>query len=105
MPFVGLGSTVWHSTRKPRLERWDVQFHPLVRPNTKTQVTMEHKHYGGAVVLSCQHAETNTTEHLRKEIKKIINKVIRAKYLDENTIYNTKFGTGATLLWITGRLD
>lgn len=73
-----------------------------MRPDTKTQVTMEHKHDGGAVVLSCQHAETTTTEHLRKEIKeKIINKVLPAKFIDENTIYNSKFGTGATLLWIT----
>jgi S-adenosylmethionine synthetase len=70
---------------------------PWLRPDTKTQVTIEYKHDNGAVVplrvhtvvVSAQHAETITTEDLRKEIKeKIIKKVIPAKYLDEDTIYH-----------------
>ncbi|EHY52779.1 S-adenosylmethionine synthase [Exophiala dermatitidis] len=70
---------------------------PWLRPDTKTQVTVEYRHDGGAVVplrvdtvvVSAQHAETITTEELRKEIKeKIIKKVIPAKYLDDKTIYH-----------------
>jgi S-adenosylmethionine synthetase len=70
---------------------------PWLRPDTKTQVTVEYKHDNGAVVpqrvhtvvVSAQHAETITTEQLRKEIKeKIIKKVIPAKYLDDETIYH-----------------
>merc|ERR1712193_401976 len=67
---------------------------PWLRPDTKTQVTVEYKHDGGAViplrvdtvVVSAQHSEDITTEQLRKEIKeKIIKEVIPAKYLDEKT--------------------
>jgi S-adenosylmethionine synthetase len=70
---------------------------PWLRPDTKTQVTVEYKHDNGAVVplrvhtvvVSAQHAETISTEMLRKEIKeKIIKKVIPAKYLTEETIYH-----------------
>jgi len=70
---------------------------PWLRPDTKTQVTIEYKHDGGAVVplrvdtvvVSAQHSEKITTEELRKEIKeKIIKKVIPAKYLDDKTVYH-----------------
>ncbi|KAF2878157.1 S-adenosylmethionine synthetase [Massariosphaeria phaeospora] len=70
---------------------------PWLRPDTKTQVTVEYKHDGGAVipirvdtvVVSAQHSEAITTEELRKEIKeKIIKKVIPAKYLDDKTVYH-----------------
>ncbi|KKY23903.1 putative s-adenosylmethionine synthetase [Phaeomoniella chlamydospora] len=70
---------------------------PWLRPDTKTQVTVEYAHDGGAVVplrvdtvvVSAQHAETISTEELRKEIKeKIIKKVIPAKLLDDKTIYH-----------------
>ncbi|KAF8867007.1 putative S-adenosylmethionine synthase [Acephala macrosclerotiorum] len=70
---------------------------PWLRPDTKTQVTVEYKHDNGAViplrvhtvVVSAQHSEDITTEQLRKEIKeKIIKKVIPAKYLTEETIYH-----------------
>jgi S-adenosylmethionine synthetase len=70
---------------------------PWLRPDTKTQVTIEYKHDNGAVVplrvhtvvVSAQHAETITTEELRKEIlEKVIKKVIPAKYLDDQTIYH-----------------
>ncbi|KIV93411.1 S-adenosylmethionine synthase [Exophiala mesophila] len=68
-----------------------------LRPDTKTQVTVEYAHDGGAVVpirvdtvvVSAQHSEDITTEELRKEIKeKIIKKVIPAKYLDDRTVYH-----------------
>ncbi|KAI9851811.1 MAG: methionine adenosyltransferase sam2 [Thelocarpon superellum] len=70
---------------------------PWLRPDTKTQVTVEYEHDGGAVVpkrvdtvvVSAQHSEDITTEQLRKEIKeKIIKKAIPAQYLDERTIYH-----------------
>ncbi|KAF9701942.1 hypothetical protein EKO04_001115 [Ascochyta lentis] len=70
---------------------------PWLRPDTKTQVTVEYAHDGGAVVpirvdtvvVSAQHSEDITTEELRKEIKeKIVKKVIPAKYLDDNVKYH-----------------
>ncbi|KAF2478067.1 methionine adenosyltransferase [Lindgomyces ingoldianus] len=70
---------------------------PWLRPDTKTQVTVEYAHDGGAVVplrvdtvvVSAQHSEDISTEMLRKEIKeKIIKKVIPAKYLDDRTVYH-----------------
>ncbi|KAJ4367944.1 methionine adenosyltransferase sam2 [Didymella sp. IMI 355093] len=70
---------------------------PWLRPDTKTQVTVEYAHDGGAVVplrvdtvvVSAQHSEDITTEKLREEIKeKIVKKVIPAKYLDDNVKYH-----------------
>jgi S-adenosylmethionine synthetase len=70
---------------------------PWLRPDTKTQVTVEYEHDNGAVipkrvdtvVVSAQHSEDITTEQLRKEIlEKIIKKTIPAKFLDEKTIYH-----------------
>ena len=70
---------------------------PWLRPDTKTQVTIEYANDGGAViplrvdtvVVSAQHSEKITTEVLRKEIKeKIVKQVIPAKYLDERTVYH-----------------
>lgn len=72
---------------------------PWLRPDTKTQVTVEYAHDGGAVVplrvdtvvVSAQHSEDITTEELRKEIKeKIIKKVIPAKFLDDRTVYHVR---------------
>ncbi|KAI0888625.1 S-adenosylmethionine synthetase [Annulohypoxylon maeteangense] len=68
---------------------------PWLRPDTKTQITMEYKHDGGAVVplrvhtivISTQHSEQVTTEQVRKELKsKIIDAVIPKQYIDEHTI-------------------
>ncbi|TFK54733.1 methionine adenosyltransferase [Heliocybe sulcata] len=70
---------------------------PWLRPDCKTQVTIEYKKDGGAtipirvdtIVVSTQHAEEISTEDLRKEIlEKIIKQVIPAKLLDENTVYH-----------------
>lgn len=70
---------------------------PWLRPDSKTQVTVEYKKDGGAtiplrvdtVVISTQHAESISTEELRKEIlAKIIKPVIPANLLDERTIYH-----------------
>ncbi len=74
---------------------------PWLRPDTKTQVTVEYEHDGGAVipkrvdtvVISAQHSPDITTELLRKEIKeKIIQKVIPAEYLDDRTKYHVSSG-------------
>lgn len=73
---------------------------PWLRPDTKTQVTIEYEHDNGAVVpkrvdtvvVSAQHSEDITTEVLRKEIlEKIIKKVIPAQYLDDKTVYHVCF--------------
>lgn len=70
---------------------------PWLRPDTKTQVTIEYERDGGAVipkrvdtvVVSAQHSPDISTEMLRKEIKeKIVQKVIPAKYLDDQTVYH-----------------
>ncbi|OJD30528.1 s-adenosylmethionine synthase [Diplodia corticola] len=70
---------------------------PWLRPDTKTQVTVEYEHDGGAVVpkrvdtvvVSAQHSEDISTEELRKEIKeKIIKQVIPAHLLDDKTVYH-----------------
>jgi len=75
---------------------------PWLRPDTKTQVTVEYAHDNGAViplrvdtvVVSAQHAPDISLENLRKEIKeKIIQKVIPAKYLDDKTIYHVSDAT------------
>jgi len=68
-----------------------------LRPDSKTQVTIEYKKDGGAtiplrvdtIVISTQHAEEISTEDLRKEIKeKIVKRVIPAHLLDESTVYH-----------------
>lgn len=70
---------------------------PWLRPDSKTQVTVEYKKDGGAtiplrvdtVVVSTQHSEDITTEELRKEIlEKVVKKVIPANLLDERTVYH-----------------
>jgi S-adenosylmethionine synthetase len=70
---------------------------PWLRPDTKTQVTVEYRHDGGAVVpirvdtvvISAQTSEEPTLEMIRKTLKeKIIKQVIPAKYLNDKTIYH-----------------
>ena len=70
---------------------------PWLRPDTKTQVTIEYKHDGGAVVpqrvdtvvVSAQHSDEISVEKLRSEIKhKIVEKVIPAHFLDDRTVYH-----------------
>lgn len=72
---------------------------PWLRPDTKTQVTIEYEHDGGAVVpkrvdtvvVSAQHDETISTPELRKELlEKIVKKVIPAKYIDDRTVYHVR---------------
>jgi len=68
---------------------------PWLRPDAKTQVTVEYKNDHGAmvpirvhtVVISTQHAEEVTNEFIRKELKdKIIKPTIPSQYLDDNVI-------------------
>ncbi|OJJ63456.1 hypothetical protein ASPSYDRAFT_38012 [Aspergillus sydowii CBS 593.65] len=70
---------------------------PWLRPDTKTQVTVEYAHDNGAVkplrvdtvVVSAQHSDDVSTEELRSVIKeKIIKKVIPAELLDDRTVYH-----------------
>ena len=75
-----------------------------LRPDSKTQVTIEYKKDGGAtiplrvdtIVISTQHAEEISTEELRKELtEKIIKKVIPANLLDDRTIYHVSSRTSS----------
>ncbi|KAL2832163.1 S-adenosylmethionine synthetase [Aspergillus cavernicola] len=70
---------------------------PWLRPDTKTQVTIEYAHDNGGVkpqrvdtvVVSAQHSDDVSTEELRAVIKeKIIKKVIPAELLDDRTVYH-----------------
>ena len=74
---------------------------PWLRPDSKTQVTVEYQKDGGAtiplrvdtVVISTQHAEEISTEDLRKEIlEKVIKQVIPKNLLDDRTIYHVRNG-------------
>ncbi|KAG0023574.1 S-adenosylmethionine synthase isoform type-1 [Entomortierella chlamydospora] len=70
---------------------------PFLRPDSKTQVTIEYKNEGGAlvpirvhtVVISVQHSADVDNETLRKVLKEeVIEKVIPAKYLTPDTVYH-----------------
>jgi S-adenosylmethionine synthetase len=85
-----------------------------LRPDSKTQVTIEYKKDGGAViplrvdtvVISTQHAEEISTEELRKEImEKIVKRVIPAKLLDERTVYHVSGSVVCPALLLSQYLD
>jgi S-adenosylmethionine synthetase len=68
-----------------------------LRPDAKTQVTVEYKKEGGAVipqrvhtvVISTQHAEDVTNDEIRKGLmEQVIKKVIPEKYLDDKTVFH-----------------
>uniref|UniRef100_A0A8B9THE0 S-adenosylmethionine synthase n=1 Tax=Anas platyrhynchos TaxID=8839 RepID=A0A8B9THE0_ANAPL len=70
---------------------------PWLRPDSKTQVTVQYIQQNGAVipvrvhtiVISVQHDETISLENMRKTLKdRVIQAVVPAKYLDERTIYH-----------------
>ncbi|KAI6793802.1 S-adenosylmethionine [Hortaea werneckii] len=70
---------------------------PWLRPDTKTQVTIEYEHDNGAVVpkrvdtvvISAQHAPEITVEELRKVLtEKIVKTVIPNHLLDDKTVYH-----------------
>ena len=82
---------------------------PWLRPDSKTQVTVEYKKEGGAtiplrvdtIVISAQHAEEISTPELRKEIlQKIIKPCIPANLLDDHTVYHVS--SSALLVLDTG---
>eukprot|EP01097_Dermamoeba_algensis_P007672 TRINITY_DN4903_c0_g1_i2.p1 TRINITY_DN4903_c0_g1~~TRINITY_DN4903_c0_g1_i2.p1 ORF type:complete len:261 (-),score=80.84 TRINITY_DN4903_c0_g1_i2:104-886(-) len=68
-----------------------------LRPDAKTQVTVEYEKTGGhlkpkrvhTVVISTQHDETVTNEEIRAQLlEKVIKHSIPAQYLDANTVYH-----------------
>jgi len=70
---------------------------PWLRPDGKTQVTVEYKNDHGAmvplrvhtIVISTQHSEDVSNDEIRDALKKqVINKVVDPKYLDDKTIYH-----------------
>eukprot|EP00732_Lithocolla_globosa_P002641 Lithocolla_globosa_v1_NODE_1799_length_2327_cov_31.830620.p1 type:complete len:332 gc:universal NODE_1799_length_2327_cov_31.830620:1860-865(-) len=69
---------------------------PWLRPDCKTQVTVEYELDNGAcvpirvhtVVISTQHDEDITLEDQRKALRKICDLVIDKKYTDDETVYH-----------------
>jgi S-adenosylmethionine synthetase len=70
---------------------------PWVRPDCKSQVTIEYKLENGAtvplrvhtIVISCQHSPDVSLKQMREELlEKVIKQVVPAKYLDNNTVYH-----------------
>ncbi|KAI6036496.1 methionine adenosyltransferase [Pisolithus microcarpus] len=70
---------------------------PWLRPDSKTQVTVEYANDNGAmiplrvdtIVISTQHAEEISTEDLRREVtEKVVKQVIPPALLDDRTIYH-----------------
>jgi S-adenosylmethionine synthetase len=70
---------------------------PWVRPDGKTQITVEYKMQDGrpipqrihTVVISTQHSEDVTNDQIQADLKEhVINKVCPAEYLDDKTIYH-----------------
>lgn len=70
---------------------------PWLRPDAKTQVTVEYKNIDGkpvpqrvhTIVISAQHSPDVDNDFIRKELKeKIILPTIPAQYLDDNVIYH-----------------
>ncbi|KAK1176397.1 S-adenosylmethionine synthase-like [Acipenser oxyrinchus oxyrinchus] len=68
-----------------------------IRPDSKSQVTVEYRNNDGAmeplrvhtVVISVQHAPDVTLQEIRKDLKeKVIKTVIPEKYLDDSTVYH-----------------
>jgi S-adenosylmethionine synthetase len=68
-----------------------------LRPDGKTQVTVEYKDENGAAVpqrvhtllISTQHDETVSNDEIHKALKEhVIKPIVPAKYLDNNTIYH-----------------
>jgi S-adenosylmethionine synthetase len=73
------------------------QICPWLRPDAKTQVTVEYENHDGAmvpkrvhtIVISTQHSDDVTNDTIRKELfEKIIKPVIPSQYLDDRTIYH-----------------
>jgi len=65
---------------------------PYLRPDGKTQVTVEYERDGKpkrieAVVVSAQHDPDVTLEQIKKDIKKEVIEPVCEKYLDKNTKY------------------
>jgi S-adenosylmethionine synthetase len=70
---------------------------PWVRPDGKTQVTVEYKLVDGrpvpqrvhTIVISTQHSEDITNEEIRAQLMEhVIKPVVPAEYLDEKTIFH-----------------
>jgi len=70
---------------------------PWLRPDGKTQVTVEYKKEGGAViplrvhtvVISTQHSEEVTNKQIQEGLmNEVVKKVIPEKYIDKDTIYH-----------------
>eukprot|EP01104_Vermistella_antarctica_P000920 TRINITY_DN10_c0_g1_i1.p1 TRINITY_DN10_c0_g1~~TRINITY_DN10_c0_g1_i1.p1 ORF type:complete len:397 (-),score=113.71 TRINITY_DN10_c0_g1_i1:87-1250(-) len=75
----------------------DEKILPWLRPDAKTQVTVEYKQDGGrqipqrvhTIVISAQHAEDVTNEEIREKLRtEVIDKVIDPKLIDDKTVFH-----------------
>jgi S-adenosylmethionine synthetase len=72
----------------------NIELMPYLRPDAKSQVTVEYKDNGEilrvhTVVVSTQHDPDVTHEKITDDIiKYVIKKVIPSEYIDENTVYH-----------------
>ena len=70
---------------------------PWLRPDGKTQVTVEYEKDGGAMIpkrvhtilISTQHSPDVTNDQIHKDLMEhVIKPVVPAKYLDDKTIFH-----------------
>ena len=70
---------------------------PWLRPDGKTQVTIEYKKDGGAMIpirvhtilISTQHSPDVTNDKIHADLMEyVIKPVVPSKYLDDNTIFH-----------------
>ncbi|GCB77579.1 hypothetical protein scyTo_0021112 [Scyliorhinus torazame] len=70
---------------------------PWLRPDSKTQVTVQYSQENGMVVptrvhtivISVQHDEDITVDEMRASLKEmVVDAVVPKKYLDDNTVYH-----------------
>ena len=89
MPFA---ASIAHALSKKLTEVRKTGILPYLRPDGKTQVTVEYEDGQvkriDTVLISTQHNSDIDMETLKKDVKeKVINEVIPSKYLDETTKY------------------
>ncbi|MBM2816684.1 MAG: metK [Ignavibacteria bacterium] len=76
------------------IRKTSIELMPYLRPDSKSQVTLEYKENGDilrahTIVISTQHDPDVTQEKIRTDvIENVIKKVIPSEYIDDRTIYH-----------------
>lgn len=87
MPIM-MAHRIVHELRKLRI----TQTLPYLRPDAKAQVTIEYDDDHTplrlhTVVISTQHSADVSHEEICKDMKELVNRIIPAKFIDENTLF------------------